>query len=83
MTVPDPYNTGSLPMITPIIKTILVLIAFCVHYFRVHQILLFGVSLDGWAVPPECIVFCAIIGVLAIQQIGWETQLLKQAWNEK
>jgi hypothetical protein len=64
-------------MIAPTLQILLVSIAFVLHYFRVHQILLFGVSLAGGPVPPECIVICVIIGVVGVQQIVWEIQLLK------
>ncbi len=59
------------------LQAIVVLIAFCVHYFRVHHKLLFGVSLNGWAVPPECMVLCSMIGVLVIQHIGRKVELWK------
>jgi hypothetical protein len=79
LTIQDLSDPGPLQTIAPVPQEILVLIAFGVHYFRVHHIVLFGVSLNGWVVPPECIIFCTMIGVLAIQQIGWEAQLLKRA----
>jgi hypothetical protein len=70
VTVQDPSDRGPLHVAAPILQAILFLVAFCVHYFRVHHILLFGVSLEGWAILPECVVFCIMIGVLAVQQIG-------------
>jgi hypothetical protein len=69
--------------VIPILQAVLILIALCLQYLRVHHILLLGFSLNGWVAPLECIVFCIMIIVLAIQQRVWETQLLKDALRER
>jgi hypothetical protein len=82
-TIQDSSNKEPRRIIAPLLQAILVLIAFGVHYLRVHHIPVFGVSLNGLPVPPECVVFCTMIGVVAIQQVGWEARLLKDAWKGK
>ncbi len=61
----------------PVLQIFLVVVALNFQSLRANGDTILGVSLDGWAVPPECILFCMTIVMLAIQQFGWEVELLE------
>jgi len=42
--------------------------------FRVRDMTILGFSLHGWGVPPECIVWSMLVGLLIVQQIRWEKE---------
>jgi hypothetical protein len=68
VTVQSPPDELPVPIVVPMFQAILVLIAVYLHYLRVHHIFLLKISLSGWVAPPECIIFCIIIVVLATPQ---------------
>jgi len=70
-------------MLSPTLQAILIAFAICLSVLRVLELKPLGLSLQGWGIPPECIVYCIILGLLAVQQFGWEHQLLQDYDQEE
>ena len=60
----------------PMLQISLVLFAICVSVLRMWEFQLLGLPLQGCVIPPQCILYCGVLGLVAIQQFGWEMQLL-------
>jgi hypothetical protein len=74
----EAQQTELLPrMIPPMFQFLLVIAAIALYVLKIRGISVLGVALTGWAISPECILFLAVICILAVQQLCWEIQRLE------